>query len=176
MTILDKVSAKTNSLAQKFVDKESVNYIEAGLLYGIVATGRYHVAILTVLHNHAQDPELKRLIKDALDNLAEKTTKQCEELLLMGDAKLPAVRFPERSLENGQDIPSAAHFTDMEIAMILVNMHNASQLTLMTTINQCYQPEIGTKLRNQLNIGLDWGYRLQQLMLHRGWLPEIAKV
>jgi hypothetical protein len=53
---------------------------------------------------------------------------------------------------------------------------SASQVTLMTAINQCYQLDIGIELRKQLNIAMDWGYRLQQLMLDRHWLPEVAKI
>jgi len=169
MTILDQVSATSRSIVQQTVDKESVNY-------AMVTTGRYHVAVLSVFHNHAQEPQLRQLIKEAIDNLSEKTVKKCEALLLTGDAKIPSVRFPEHPLENRLDIPSAARLTDMEIAMILVNMHGASQVALVAGISQGYQLEIASELRNQLNIALDWGYRLQQLMLHRGWLPEMAKV
>lgn len=176
MTLLDQVSAVSRSIVQEMVDEESVNYIEAALLYGMVTTARYHVAVLSVFHNHAQDPQLRQLIKDAIDNLAEKTIKKCEALLLTGDAKLPSVKFPEHPLKNQLDIPGAAHLTDMEIAMSLVNMHGASQLALVAGINQSYQLKIARELRNQLNIALDWGYRLLQLMLHQGWLPEMTKV
>lgn len=143
---------------------------------GITVNARYHITLLTLLSNHAQDTELKELIKDALDNLSKETNKKCEELLQLGEAQLPTIRFLERSLESNLDIPSAAHFTDLEIAMSLVNMHNASQLALLIAINQSYQLEIGMELRSQLNNALDWGYRLLQLMLRRGWLPEIAKI
>lgn len=176
MTMLDKVNAKSRSLIQELVDKEPANYIEAGLLYQIIVTGRYHVSLLTIYHNHTKDPELMQIIKDAIDNLSEKTIKDCEDFLLAGDAMIPTVRFPERLLESAQDIPSGAHLSDMEIAMALANMHGASQIALLTAINQCYHLDIGTKLRKQLNVALDWGYRLLQLMLHRGWLPQIAKV
>lgn len=64
----------------------------------------------------------------------------------------------------------------MEIAITLANMHNASQMALLTAINQCYHLEIGNNLGQQLNTAMDWGYRLQQLMLHQGWLPKIAKI
>lgn len=176
MTILDQVNAKSRSFVQDLVDKEPANYIEAGLLYQIILSGRYHVSLLTILHNHAQDPELMKLIKDAIDNLSERTLKDCEDLLLSENAMIPTVRFPEHKLESTQDIPSAAHLSDMEIAMALVNMHGASQLALMTAINQSYHLEIGSKLRKQLNTALDWGYHLLELMLHRGWLPQIAKI
>ncbi|MDR3562132.1 MAG: DUF3231 family protein [Negativicutes bacterium] len=176
MTIIDQVNASSRALVQKLVDKEPVNYIEAGLLYGITTTGRYHVAVLSVCYNHAQDPQLKELIKDALDNLTEKTVDKCESLLRAGDARVPTVEFPNHPLEKRLDIPGAAHFSDMEIAMMLVNMHGASTMALLAAINQSYQLEMAIELREQLNIALDWGYRLLQLTLHRGWLPELAKV
>lgn len=53
MAILDTVSATGRSIVQKFTDKEPVNYIEAGMLYEIVVTGRFHVSFLSVLYNHA---------------------------------------------------------------------------------------------------------------------------
>ncbi|MEL7567961.1 MAG: DUF3231 family protein [Dehalobacterium sp.] len=176
MTILDKVSAKSRNMIQNLLDKECVSYIEAGLLHQIVITGRFYVNLLIILHNHAQDTDLKLLIEDALNNLSGKTTKVCEELLQKGNAMLPTVSFPKRSLESGLDIQSNAHLSDMEIAITLVNMHSASQMALLTAINQSYSLEIGNQLRKQLDKSLDWGYRLMQLMLHRNWLPEIAKV
>lgn len=176
MTILDKVSATSRSFVQNFIDKEPVNYIEAGLLYGIVTVGRYNVAMLTLLHNHAQEPELKPLIKEAIDTLTEKTIKYCEDQLKTGGAKLPTIRFNERALESGLEIPNGARYSDMEIAMVLVNLHGACQTAILTAISQSYHLDISIELRNQLNDALDWGYRLQQLMLHKNWLPKIAKV
>jgi len=176
MTILDKVSAVSRSMVQNIVDKEPVNYIEAGVLYAMAAGGRHHVAVLSVFHNHAQDPRLKELIKDGLDNLTENTIKTCDNLLHAGDARVPTVEYPTHPLENRMDIPGAAHLSDMEIASMLVNMHTASTIALVAAINQSYQLEMAIQLREQLNISLDWGYRLLQLMLHRGWLPELAKV
>ncbi len=176
MTILDNVSAGTRSMVQTIVDKESVNYIEAGMLYGIVLQGRYNVSFLSILYNHAQSPQLKQLIKEAIDDLTEETIDECEGLLRAGDAKVPTLNFPEHSLENRLDIPSAAHLTGKEIAITLANNSAASQMALLASIHQCYQLEIAGTLRSQLNKGLDWNYRLLQLMLHQGWLPEINKV
>jgi len=176
MTILDKLEAKGRTLVQGFTDPEALNYVEAGLLTGIAITGRYHVTLLTLFYNHASDPELKQIIKDALANLSDKAAIKAEELLEHGDAQIPSVSFQERSFESGLEIPPAAHLSDREIAMSLVNMHNASQLALLIAINQCYQLKIGSELRKQLNLALDWGYRLLELMLEKGWLPQIPKV
>ena len=176
MTILDQINAKSRSIVQGFVDQEPLNYIEAGLMHQFIITGRYHVSLLSVLHNHAKDPELKQLIKDALNDLSEDTIKYCEDFLKAENAVLPSVRYPEYPLENVQNIPDAAHLSDHVIAMALVNIHGASQIALLAAINQCYHLDIAFQFRKQINISMDWSYRLLQLMLHRGWLPEIAKI
>lgn len=176
MNILEKVSAQARSMVQPLIDKEAVNYVESGVLYGIVMQGRYHVSFLSILHNHARDSKLRHLIKEALDELSEVTIVKCEDLLRAGDAQVPAFDLPVHSLDDKLDIPSNARLSDAEIAMALVTMDAAAQAALLSSIHQCYQLEISLTLRNQLNKGLDWSYTLLQLMLDRGWLPKIAKV
>jgi len=46
VTVTDQVNAASRSMVQSLVDKESVNYIEAGSLYGIVTMGRYQLCSL----------------------------------------------------------------------------------------------------------------------------------
>lgn len=176
MTIVDQLSAGARNIVQSVIDREPINYMEAGAMYGIVIQGRYHVSLMSILYNHAQDPELKRLIKEARDNLAESTAKRCENFLRTGAAQVPTTHFPDHPLENRTNIPEAAHLTDKEIAMTLAIHDSAGQMALLAAIHQCYQLEVARTLRDELNKGLDWSYRLLQLMLHRGWLPEIAKV
>ena len=175
MTILDQIHARSRAIVQSIIDKEPVNYFEAGALYSIVAYGRHNASVLSVLYNHAQDYELKALIKEAIDGLAV-TIKQCEEFLAVGGAQIPTTRFSHHPLEDRLDIPSAARLTDMEISQSLHTMSATSQTALLISIHQCYQLEISVALRSMLNDSLDWNYRLLQLTLHQGWLPEIAKV
>lgn len=91
-------------------------------------------------------------------------------------AALPNTQFTERPLDRVDDIPHSAHFRDMEIAMIIQEMHGASQMALLAAISQSYHLDTAARLRKELNMGFDWAYRLQQLMLSQNWLPEIAKV
>lgn len=176
MTILDKVNAKSRSIIQNYTDNEPANYIEAGMIYQIVLTGRFQVAMLNVLYNHAENQELKALIKDAITSLVERTIKYSEDFLIENDTALPNTRFSDRPLENVQEIPSASHFSDMEISLILLEMNGTSQTALLTAISQCYHMEIGAKFRKEINMGFDWAYRLQHLMLTQHWLPEVAKI
>ncbi|WP_368294419.1 hypothetical protein [Dehalobacter sp. TBBPA1] len=176
MNILEKATAKSNSIVQNIIDHEPINYIEAGLQYQIVLMGRFQASIITTLYNHAEDPELRVLLKDARDALVERTVKMSEDFLRSEDVKLPTIQFPERSLEEYQDIPDHLHFSDMEIALLLLEMSASSQMALLTAINQSYHLEIGNRLRKELNIGFDWAYQLEQLMLQRNWLPKIAKI
>jgi len=176
MNILEKATAKSNSIVQNIIDHEPANYIEAGLQYQIVLMGRFQASVITILYNHAEDPELRILLKDARDALVERTVQMSEDFLQSEDVNLPTIQFPERSLEKYQDIPDYLHFSDMEIALLLLEMNSTSQMALLTAINQSYHLEIGNRLRKELNMGFDWAYRLEQLMLQRNWLPKIAKI
>ena len=102
--------------------------------------------------------------------------KKGESLLEAGGATLPIVSYPEAPLEESMQIPDGARIADPVIAVSLVNIDGASQMALLASLHQCYQPEISLALRTQLNRALDWSFRLQQLMLQRGWVPEVAKV
>lgn len=176
MTIADKVSAAGRAVVQSITDHEPINYIEAGGLYGIVAQGRHNIAMLSVLHNQARDSELRELIKQSIEGLTVETVRHCEKLLEAGGAELPGVHFGHHDLEPRQELPSAVQLSDGEIALAVANLAKASQIALLALLHQTYQPEIALALRTQLNNGLDWGYRMLQLMLDRGWLIHISKV
>ncbi|WP_245693051.1 hypothetical protein [Sporomusa acidovorans] len=55
-------------------------------------------------------------------------------------------------------------------------MAKASQMTLLTGLHNCYQPDVALMYRKALDHGLDFDYRLLQLMLKQGWLPHLAKL
>lgn len=176
MTIMDKINSVTRAAAQVLLDKEAVNYLEAGSMYGIIAQGRYNMAVLSVLYNHAQDSELKELIKEAIENLTKLTIERCEALMKAGDAEIPVFDWTERKLHDHLDIPADARLTDAEIASTIGTLAKASQMACLAALHQSYQLEIGTMFRERLDAGLDWNYRLLQLMLKRGWLPHLAKI
>ncbi|HMM20664.1 MAG TPA: DUF3231 family protein [Selenomonadales bacterium] len=176
MTVIDRMNAAAHTAVQAVTDKETVNYIEAGALYGIILQGRHNVSTLSVLFNQTQDPELKKLIKKAIDDLTEKTIKKCEDSLSAGGGQVPTTNYDSHPLEGHIEIPVSVRFTDEEIAMMLANMAKTSQFGLFTALQNCYQPEIAAALYTLLDEGLDWSYQLTQLMLKRGWLPQIAKV
>lgn len=176
MTMADKVSAAGRAVIQRLTDREPVNYIEAGGLYGIVAQGRHNIALLSVLYNQARDSELRELIKQSIDGLTQETVQRCEDLLQKGGAELPAAHFFSPQLEPRQDLPISVQLSAGEIAIAVANIAKVSQTALLAVLHQTYQPEIAIVLRTELNNGLDWGYRMMQLMLHRGWLLHIAKV
>lgn len=85
--------------------------------------------------------------------------------------------FTKRTLHKKQlDIPPDAHMKDSEIAIAIGSMAKASQMALLGTLQQSYQLEVALMYREMLDAGLDWDYRLLQLMLNRGWLPRLAKI
>lgn len=177
MSILDKINEETRVLFNNFFDKESLNYIEAATLYGVVAQGRYNVAMLEVLYNHAQDDELKMLIKDALNTHTRVVIDQSEERLQETGSHIPNLTFRRRTLHKDSiPIEPDAHLTDGEIAITIGTMAKASQMAMLTALHQSYQMDVAMMYKELLDRGLDWDYKLLQLMLKRGWLPRLHKV
>lgn len=177
MTMLEKISSETRSILNMFFDKEPLNYLEAAGLYGVIAQGRYNIASLEVIYNHAQDLELKALIKEAIEKQTKTLIEHSEKLLSDSGGPLPSMSFTKRTLHKKQlDIPPDAHMKDSEIAIAIGSMAKASQMALLGTLQQSYQLEVALMYREMLDAGLDWDYRLLQLMLNRGWLPRLAKI
>lgn len=177
MTILDQVNSQARAMFNMVFDKEPLNYLEAGGLYGIIAQGRYNVAALEVMYNHAQDPELRDLIKEAIDHHTKTLIERSEKLLANSNGELPKLNFSKRNLhDHAMDLPMDAHMLDSEIAIGIGSMAKASQMALLACLQQSYQLEVALMYRRMLDIGLDWDYRLLQLMLKRDWLPRLAKI
>lgn len=176
MSILEKLNAETRTLFNHFFDKEPLNYLEAAGLYGVVAQGRYNLAMLEVLYNHARDEELKGLIKEAITTQTRVVIEQSEEMLQENGSQIPSLTFRRRTLHNRPlAIDPDAHLTDGEIAIAIGTMGKASQMAMLAALHQSYQVDVALMYRDLLNKGLDWDYKLLQLMLKRGWLPRLHK-
>lgn len=177
MTMMDKINGATRMATQMIFDKESVSYLEAGALYGIVAQGRFNLAVLETMFNQARDPELRELVRQSIEQQTRVTVEECEGALRKGDAQVPKFHYTNRQMHiHPIDLPSDACLTDAEIAASLGTMAKASQMALLAALHQSYQLDVGMMLRKRLDEGLDWNLRLLNLMLNRGWLPHIAKV
>ena len=98
MSILDKINAETRMLFNNFFEKEPLNYLEAAGLYAVVAQGRCNLALLEVLHNQAQDSELKALIKEAITTQTRMVINQSEEMLQENGSHVPNLSFRRRPL------------------------------------------------------------------------------
>jgi len=177
MSIMDKVNSETRMVFNRFFDKEPLNYLEAAGLYGVIAQGRYNIAALEVMYNHAQDSTLKELIKEAISRHTKALISQSEEMLQDSGGQLPSLSFKQRTLHKTDlNIPEDARLSDAEIAISIGTMAKASQVSVLTALHQSYQLDVALMYRELLDAGLDWDYRLLQLMLKRGWLPHLAKI
>lgn len=177
MTIMDKVQSTARATIQGIIDREPVNYLEAGSLYGIISQGRYNLSALGIMYNHTQDSELKELILEAMEKLTRPLIEECEGLLKESDGEVPRFHFNEHKLHKDHlNIPEDAKLSDMEIAATIGSMTKAAQMSILSALLQSYQLHIGVMFRRFLDEGLDWNYRLLQLMINRGWLPHVAKV
>lgn len=177
MTTMDKVNAKVSSTVNMMFDKESLNYLEAAGLFGIVAAGRQNISTLEILYNHAHDAELKGIIKQAIGEQSSWLVERSEKFLQEGDAGLPTFHFTRHKLHDSPlNISDDARFRDEEIIFALANMAKASQLAVLAAMHQTYQPEIAVTYRKALDASFDFNYRLLQLTLSKGWLPRLPKV
>ncbi|CQR70388.1 hypothetical protein SOV_39250 [Sporomusa ovata DSM 2662] len=177
MTVMDKINSQTRTIMNAILDQEPLNYIEAAGLYGIVAQGRFNVALLQVMYNHAHDPELKALIKEAINHHTEMTIEEAEDKLLDSDGHTPAFHFVKRNLHDSPvNIPDDARLSDQEIAIAVGTMAKAAQAAVLTALHSSYQLDVALMYRKALDHGLDFDYRLLQLMLSRGWLPHLTKI
>ncbi|MEG6584944.1 DUF3231 family protein [Dendrosporobacter sp. 1207_IL3150] len=177
MSIVDKVNAETRMVFNRFFDKEPLNYLEAAGLYGVIAQGRCNIAALEVMYNHATDSNLKELVREAIDRHTKNIISQSEDFLQDSGGHLPSLAFRQRTLHKTDlNIPEDARLSDAEIAIAIGNMAKASQMALLTALHQSYQLEVALMYREMLDAGLDWDYRLLQLMLKRGWLPHLHKI
>lgn len=177
MTVMDKVNASVHSVTNAMFDREAPSYLEASAAYGIVAQGRLINSLLSVMYNHARDPELRTLVRQAMEEQNSATVKMCEELLKENGGELPHIDFQQRNLRDTPlDIPPDARMTDEEIILTLASIAKVTQMGILGALHQSYQPNIAEGYRERLDAGLDYDFRILQLALHRGWLPYIDKV
>ncbi len=177
MTVMDKINSQTRTIVNAIFDKEPLNYMEAAGLYGIVAQGRFNTALLQVMHNHATDPELKALVKEAIDQHTKMTIEEAADKLIDSDGHTPPFRFVKRNLHNSPlNIPDDARMSDEEIAIAVGTMAKAAQMTILSGLHNSYQLDVALMYRKALDDGLDFDYRLLQLMLKKGWLPHLNKI
>ncbi|CUH94375.1 hypothetical protein P22_0441 [Propionispora sp. 2/2-37] len=177
MSLLDRVNSETRNIFNMFFDKEPLNYLEAASLYGVVGQGRLNIVILEIMYNHAQDAELKKLIKEAIESHTGSLIEESEAFLENSGAEVPSLQFQKRTLHRSpMEIPEDARASDREIALTLATLAKASQTALLGALHQSYQLDVALLYREMLDKGLDWDYRLLQLALDRGWLPHLAKI
>lgn len=177
MTLMDKMNAETHMVFDAVFDKEPINFMECAALYSTVATGRYNLALLETMYNHATDPELRELVEQAINEQSRHTVNDAETLMKRGGAQEPVQHLKRRKLHHAPlSIPDDAHLTDREIALTLSMFAKFTQMAVLGAIQQCYQLELAKMYRDRLDSGLDYNYRLLQLMLNKGWLPYLEKV
>jgi spore coat protein CotF len=175
--MMDKVNAQTRTVMNMVFDKEPINFIECSALYTTIATGRFNLAVLEIMYNHATDPDLRNLVKEAIDDQTRQTVDDAETLINRGGGEQPSQHLKRRELHpQPLNIPSDARLTDREIAAMLGAMARTTQMAVLGALHQCYQLDLAMMYRKRLDAGLDFSYRLMQLMLNHGWLPYIEKV
>jgi len=177
MTTMDKVNAGINKVYNALFDKEPLNNLETTALFAITLNGRENVATLEILYNHAQDNDLKSIIKEARDNQAAWLVERAEKILERNKTHSPSLTLPNHTMhQSNLDIPLDARFSDHEVFLALGNMAKAAQMAVLAAMHQTYQPNVAIMYRSILDSAFDFNYRLLQLALEKGWLPHFPKI
>ena len=122
-----------------------------------------------VLLNHAGDDDLKKFIKDKIENVIKPEIKQLQELLRENGVELPP-ESPARPEADLEQIPSGARFTDHEIAATLSADLAAGLISCSTIIGQCIREDIGMMFVKFHATKVEYGAKLLRMKKDKGWI------
>ncbi|MBU5345892.1 DUF3231 family protein [Paenibacillus lautus] len=118
--------------------------------------------------NHAGDKDLKKMLKDLLDQ-AKLEIKECDELLT-DNGIAPAPGLPERPPAKLEDIPVGARFTDPEIAAKIAADTSLGLVSCSQIMGQSIREDIGALFAKYHLTKTALGVRILQMNKEKGWL------
>lgn len=118
--------------------------------------------------NHAGDKDLKKVLKDLIDQ-AKLEIKECDALLT-DNGIAPAPVLPERPEVKLEDIPVGARFADQEIAAKIAVETAACLVACSSVIGQCIREDIGALFMKYHATKAAIGLRILHMSKEKGWL------
>ncbi|MCL6458605.1 MAG: DUF3231 family protein [Gorillibacterium sp.] len=162
---------------------EPLHYGEIYNIWTFSAVAKGCVSFYQVYHNHAGDKDLKKLLKDLIDQ-AKQESKECDKILNDNGIIQPQV-LPERPNVMLEDIPVGARLMDLEISdAISINL--AVGLTTCSAIMaSSIREDVGKLFASYHLTKAVLADRCLKLNKEKGWLavppllikrPETVKV
>lgn len=118
--------------------------------------------------NHAGDNDLKKILRDMLDQ-AHTEIKELDELLT-DNGIAPAPILPERPEVKLEDIPAGARFTDPEIAAKIAIENSAGLVACSAVMGMSIREDIGALFAKYHLAKTALGVKILRMVKEKGWL------
>jgi hypothetical protein len=147
---------------------EPMHYGEIFSVWSVSMLAKGMVSCYEAYLNHAGDKDLKKILKDLLDQ-AKLEIKECDELLT-DNGITPAPALPERPPVKLEDIPAGARFTDPEIAAKIAADTSLGLVSCSQIMGQSIREDIGALFAKYHLTKTALGVRILQMNKEKGWL------
>lgn len=119
--------------------------------------------------NHSGDDDLKKFIKQVIENSIKPAIKELSQILLQNDIAVPPTPA-ERSVADVEQIPVGARLQDVQIAYIVAADIAAGLTACSAAINQSIREDVGFMFAQFSAKKAKDGAALLQIMKDKGWL------
>jgi hypothetical protein len=147
---------------------EPMHYGEVYGVWSSLMATEAAIAGHQTLHNHAGDEELRKLIKETIQQ-GQQEVDEIKTLLQRNGVGLPPAP-PERPQAKLEDIPVGARFMDQEIAASISAELAAGLVTCSTIMGQSIREDIGMMFGQFHTHKAALGTKFLQLNKEKGWL------
>ena len=147
---------------------EPMHYGEIFNVWEVSMAAKGAVSCYQAYLNHAGDKDLKKMLRDLIDQ-AKLEIKELDELLAEnGIAAAPTL--PERPEVKLEDIPMGARFTDLEIAAKIAMDNAAGLVGCSAVMGMSIREDIGALFAKYHLSKTTLGVRILQMLKDKGWL------
>lgn len=147
---------------------EPMHYGEVFTTWSYLLASKGMLDMYQAFYNHAGDEDLRRLLKEAIQNIKSEN-EQIEELLKLHGIGLPPTpaERPDVQIEN---IPVGARIMDMEIGAILAADVSKGLVTCSTIMGQSLREDIGMMFGQFHMKKAQFGVKVLRLNKEKGWV------
>lgn len=147
---------------------EPLHYGEVVGIWSYVLVEQGLIVAYQTFLNHAGDDDLKKLLKDTINQYKEDIV-ELQTILKENGVNLPPAA-PEKPDATLEDIPVGARFQDPEIAASLTRDFSVGLVSCSSVIGQCIREDIALKFSKFHDKKLMIGAKLLRLTKEKGWL------
>ncbi|MCX7922105.1 MAG: DUF3231 family protein [Clostridia bacterium] len=147
----------------------TLNYGEINALWTYLAYAKGALIEFQTYLNHVNDKELRKFLKDVMDNSISVICHKFENILKANGIVLPPSPA-EKPAVLTDSIPDGARITDQEIAAAITKNIAFNMLTISQIIPICTCEDIALTFSNMLVAETQYGSKLFRISKKKGWL------